>query len=92
MLVLVLVLVLVETVVLVLGVVVVVVVVGLSVVLVEVGASELAVVPGCSLCVTVSVPPVTGACDSALEVGEPEVVDEVDVVLVASPPVSVTIA
>jgi hypothetical protein len=88
----VLVLVLVETVVLVLGVVVVVVVVGLSVDDVVFGVSV--VVLGDSVCVTVSVPPVgTGACGPALVDEAPDVVDVVDVGLVASPPpVRVTMA
>lgn len=88
-----LVLVLVETVVLVLGVVVVVVVVvGLSVDDVVFGVSV--VVLGDSVCVTVSVPPVgTGACGPALVDEAPDVVDVVDVGLVASPPpVRVTMA
>ena len=82
---------LVDTVVLVLGVVVVVVVVvvGLSVVVVVVGVSV--VVLGSSVCVTVSVPPVgTGAT----EPDDDDVVVGLDVVDVLDPlpPVSETIA
>jgi hypothetical protein len=89
--VLVLVLVLVDTVVLVLGVVVV-VVVGLSVVVVVVGDVSV-VVLGCSVWVTVSVPPVgTGATEAPDEVGDAVVLDVVDVELEPSPPVSETMA
>jgi hypothetical protein len=94
----VLVLVLVDTVVLVLGVVVVVVVVGVVVVVVGLSVDDVVVdvsvvVPGDSVWVTVSVPPVdAGACDSALVEAAPEVTDVVDVELPASLPVSVTMA
>jgi hypothetical protein len=92
--VLVLVLTLVDTVVLVLGVVVVSVVVGLSVDDVVVAASVVVVV-GSWLCVTVSVPPVgAGATPADGDVVElaVEVDDVVEVGLDASPPVNETMA
>jgi hypothetical protein len=87
----VLVLVLVDTVVLVLGGVVVVVVVGLSVVVVVVGVSVVGL--DCSVCVTVSVPPVgAGATKPPDEDGVVVALDVVDGELDPSPPVSDTMA